>query len=182
MANPIRVVRLEEPDREQFLAAHSDPALRETLMPVPVSSEERSNAFERALRGDQSGSRHLVFGVKAESSRHLLGIVSYVLGDQREAMIAGFIASVEERGKGLGTQAAAAVLDFAFLKLRMHRVAGSHLETNPAPGAVMRKIGMIREGRCREQYFVDGAWVDVINYSILESEWEQIRMSVLAPL
>jgi GNAT superfamily N-acetyltransferase len=85
-----------------------------------------------------------------------------------------FIAA-EHRRKGYATEAMNWVMDWAFLHARMHRVA---LETNGAnegANALYRGLGFVEEGRLREAHYFGGKWLDIIQFSMLESEWKALR-------
>ena len=76
-----------------------------------------------------------------------------------------------EWGKGIATESAGCLLDFAFMELKAHRVvAFSHAE-NIASLRVMRKLGMQQEGLLRETRLWQGQWSDEVVYSILDREW-----------
>jgi len=74
-------------------------------------------------------------------------------------------------GKGIATEAARRVLEFAFAELHVHRVvAFSHVQ-NAASLRVMEKLGMRRDGCLRETRPWQDGWADEAVFSILEREW-----------
>jgi len=75
-------------------------------------------------------------------------------------------------GKGYGTEAAHAVLQYGFEVLRLNRVHSKHFSNNPASGRIMQKIGMKHEGCQRQQFKKWGTFVDFELYGILRSEYE----------
>lgn len=75
-----------------------------------------------------------------------------------------------EWGKGIATEAARAVLAYAFDVLALHRVDAHHYVENPASGAVMRGLGMQYEGRLRQVVWRDGVPRDLELYAILRSD------------
>ncbi len=77
--------------------------------------------------------------------------------------------------QGHATEAVQAVLAHAFKALGLNKVYAQHLAFNPASGRVMQKNGMVREGMQREHYFKGGKFVDVVEYSILKSEYDRRR-------
>ena len=83
-------------------------------------------------------------------------------------------------GQGLATEAAGAVLDFAFTTLQLNRVQASHVPRNPASGRVMEKLGMQREGLHRERYRKGDMFEDVVEYAILRRDWAARRRSPVA--
>lgn len=74
-------------------------------------------------------------------------------------------------GRGLGTDAVNAIVDFAFGELRMERVWLDTDAANERAQAVYAKAGFTVEGRLRHAWFQDGAWLDDIRMAILREEW-----------
>ena len=75
------------------------------------------------------------------------------------------------QGKGVGRAVTRAVLTFAFRELNLHRVGCDVLATNKRAIHTWESVGFKLEGRIRDAQFRDGAYVDVLNMSMLESEW-----------
>lgn len=77
-------------------------------------------------------------------------------------------------GRGLATEAASAVLDHAFVALDLHKVFAAVVEANAGSVRVLEKLGMLPEGRLREQVRIrDGTVADILNYGVLREEWER---------
>jgi RimJ/RimL family protein N-acetyltransferase len=73
-------------------------------------------------------------------------------------------------GQGLATEASRAVLAYGFSALGLHRIDAHHFVENPASGAVMRKLGMLHEGRLRATVWRDGVPRDLELYAILATD------------
>jgi len=101
--------------------------------------------------------------------------------DERQAEM-GITISPAHQGKGYATEAQRAVLDFLFLKLGKHRVAGSADPRNAASIALMKRLGMRLEAHHVESFWMDGAWADDVVYAVLEREWKSIRTLDSDPL
>lgn len=71
-------------------------------------------------------------------------------------------------GKGLGTEAAKLVLDFAFRTLHLHRIGLRVLAYNTRAIRSYEKCGFVVEGREREAGLVDGVWHDDVIMGILD--------------
>lgn len=86
---------------------------------------------------------------------------------------AGFGYSVdrEREGRGYATEAARAVIDFAFGTLNLHRIETSYQPHNVASGRVLRKLGFVVEGYSRDRLFINGAWRDGILVALINEEW-----------
>jgi RimJ/RimL family protein N-acetyltransferase len=73
-------------------------------------------------------------------------------------------------GRGYATEAATAVLAYAFDALALNRIYAHHMVRNPASGAVLRKIGMRREGILRQRVRKWGVFEDVALWAILRAD------------
>lgn len=74
-------------------------------------------------------------------------------------------------GKGYATEAARAMLRFGFEKLEMHRIQANCVAQNTASARVLEKIGMVREGRLRQNVWMKQRWWDTLLYAVLVQEW-----------
>jgi len=83
----------------------------------------------------------------------------------------GYWTASRFRNQGFCTEAARAVLAFAFGVLKLQRVYATHFPRNPASGRVMRKLGMKREGRLRRHALRRGRYEDLETYGILAAEF-----------
>jgi len=92
----------------------------------------------------------------------------------------GYWIAVDEWGRGFGTEAARAVVDFGFESLGLHRIWASHFERNAASGRIMEKLGMTREATLREHVRKWGVFENLVIRGILRSEWERARGGVPA--
>ncbi len=100
----------------------------------------------------------------------VIGLLSLVRRAHTKAEL-GYALDVRERGRGYATEAASALVGYAFGTLGLHRIeaiTGSH---NPASYRVMERLGMRREAWLREAEFRDGEWRDVLIYGLLARDW-----------
>ncbi|EDL66428.1 acetyltransferase, GNAT family protein [Bacillus sp. SG-1] len=70
-------------------------------------------------------------------------------------------------GKGYATEAAHAILEFAFKEKNYHKVFARHFGSNPASGRVLRKIGMENEGELKEHVLKEGRFEDLVYYGVI---------------
>lgn len=73
-------------------------------------------------------------------------------------------------GKGYCTEAAGALIDYAFRTLELNRIYAYHLTRNPASGRVMQKLGMVHEGGLRQHVLKWDAFEDLEVYGLLRDE------------
>ncbi|MBC5637136.1 MULTISPECIES: GNAT family N-acetyltransferase [Ornithinibacillus] len=70
-------------------------------------------------------------------------------------------------GNGYATEAAEAMIEFAFKEKQLHKVFARFFSTNPASGRVMEKIGMEKEGMLKEHVRKENRYVDLVYYGII---------------
>jgi RimJ/RimL family protein N-acetyltransferase len=83
----------------------------------------------------------------------------------------GFILVPEHQGKGFATEAAGALLDWAFTSAGLHRVIGRAEARNTASVRVLEKLGMRLEASFVENEWVKGEWQSEVVYAVLDREW-----------
>ena len=66
---------------------------------------------------------------------------------------------------------AAALIDYGFSALGLHKITAVHFARNPASGRVMQKIGMRQEGIQRQHVCKNGVFEDEVVYGLLADEW-----------
>jgi ribosomal-protein-alanine N-acetyltransferase len=69
------------------------------------------------------------------------------------------------------TAALPLVLDFAFDRLRLHRVEAACLPTNVPSRALLKHTGFTEEGYARNYLLIDGKWQDHVLFAILREDW-----------
>jgi RimJ/RimL family protein N-acetyltransferase len=78
-------------------------------------------------------------------------------------------------GHGVATEAAAALLRWAFDTLDLNRVQAEVDTRNPASARVLEKLGFVREGTLREDCVVDGVVSDSWVFGLLRRDWDRVR-------
>jgi RimJ/RimL family protein N-acetyltransferase len=87
----------------------------------------------------------------------------------------GFVFNPDYQGKGLATEAVAAMLGLAFGGLGWHRVIGCCDARNLGSVRLMERLGMRREAHFAHSVMVKGEWADELVYAILGHEWASRR-------
>jgi ribosomal-protein-alanine N-acetyltransferase len=78
-------------------------------------------------------------------------------------------------GQGFATEAASALLHWAFARLDLNRVQAEADTRNIASARVLEKLRFVREGTLREDCIVDGEISDSWVYGLLRRDWEQAQ-------
>jgi RimJ/RimL family protein N-acetyltransferase len=77
--------------------------------------------------------------------------------------------------KGYGGEMINWALDWSFRRANLHRVELGTWSCNHNAIKLYRSLGFVEEGRAREALILDRKFVDIINFSMLEGEWEKLR-------
>lgn len=166
----LRELRLS--DFEALCAIESDPALFR-YEPGPYTPEQTRSRLETTIEwaGDLPRKRYK-FGITVKPDDRVIGRISLseISTESREWEI-GWTVARQEWGKGYASEAAKAVLHFAFTGLKVHRVIAFCHAENAASTRVMEKLGMRREAYLRETRWLNGQWYDELLYAILDKEY-----------
>lgn len=114
---------------------------------------EEQRSYEFAITDKENGE---LYGAIALSHNHHYnnGEIAYWIGE-------------EFWGNGFATEAAGALIYFAFEVKRLHKVFARYFASNPASGKVMEKLGMKKEGVLLDHIRKDDRYEDLLHYGIL---------------
>jgi RimJ/RimL family protein N-acetyltransferase len=84
----------------------------------------------------------------------------------------GYCLGAAAWGHGYATEAARALLQWAFDTLDLNRVQAETDTRNTASARVLEKLWFVREGTLREDCVVNGDVSDSWVYGLLRREWE----------
>lgn len=114
----------------------------------------------------------VTFAIVRRGDGALLGAIGLRLNASEQHAEMGYWLGLPYWSQGYGTEAAAAIVRYAFIDLDLHRVHANHYARNPASGRIMQKIGMQHEGRLRQHARHWGHFEDVELYGLLRHEWQ----------
>ncbi|MEA3318514.1 MAG: GNAT family protein [Bacillota bacterium] len=167
----LRPLKLQDADRVEELA--SDYELAKTTLnvphPYPVGSAED---FIRSMwAAEEKGL--VVFAIVEKESDSLIGIINIkqTLSYQRGEL--GYWIGRPYWGKGYGTEAARATVEYGFDVLGLNKVFAGAFTENPGSWRIMEKVGMKHEGTWRQHAMRDGRFVDLAYYGLLREEFER---------
>jgi ribosomal-protein-alanine N-acetyltransferase len=171
-----RRITLREPrtgDATALFSLLSTEEVSRFISPPPSSVEgfERYVAWSQRQRAE---GQYVCFAIVPRGSDMPIGLV-YVraLGPGFGTADWGFAIGSEFWGKGLFTEAAELVLDFAFDVLGTHRLEARAAVCNARGNGAMRKLGAEREGVLRHAFYRDGDYLDQVLWSILAEDWRR---------
>lgn len=176
----LRAFRLEDAAEVQRLAG--DRAIAATTLHVSHPYEDgMAEEWIARHEADFADGKGVTFAITGKADGSLVGAMSLmgVAGGHQAEL--GYWIGLEYWGKGFCTEAAAAVLRYAFAELGLARVHAAHFARNPASGRVMQKLGMQLEGRRRQHVKKWGKYDDSVIYGILREEWLKAGNELSSP-
>jgi RimJ/RimL family protein N-acetyltransferase len=154
--------------RVQQLAG--DRAIAATTMniphPYPDGAAEEWIATHRETFDSGKGAN---FAVTLRSTGELIGGCGLVIREIHKRAELGYYIGKQYWGNGYATEAAKAVIQYAFSR-GIHRVFAEHYHTNPASGRVLQKAGMKHEGTLRQHMIKWDQPMDCEVYGILAND------------
>jgi [ribosomal protein S5]-alanine N-acetyltransferase len=115
------------------------------------------------------------FAIVLHESGGLIGAIGLVISVVHSRAEMGYWIGKPFWGRGYCTEAAKAVIDYGFAKLKLHRIYAFHFSRNPASGRVLQKVGMRMEGHLRQHVLKWGAFEDLEHYGILKQDQRGVQ-------
>lgn len=149
-----------------------EPVTRGMLWSPHESIRDSADSVEKALRRYEEGKCYR-WAVAASEDDRVIGVVELLRFDEKESSCSfAYMLGDDYWGKGYGTEALGAAFGFAFGKMGIEVIRADHFSTNPASGAVMRKLGMRYTGREPGAYEKNGQRIDAMCYEIRKEEFQ----------
>lgn len=166
--------KLRPGDAEDMFEYASDPEVARDVTWEAHASVESSRAFIDFVVRKYAEKKVSEWGVVLREGGKLIGTCGFVYWrpDHGRAEI-GYALSRKYWGRGLMTEAVAAVMAFAFDKMKVHRLEARCIDSNAGSEKVMIKSGMKYEGTMRDCVFEKGRFKTLKMYSILEGEYRK---------
>ena len=159
-------------DADALFALHSDAHVLRYWDSPPWNDRSRAERFIAACRQiaeEGSGARLAMDRGPGEPFLGWCGVTRYN-PDYRSASL-GYCLDEPAWGHGYATEAAGALLQWAFDTLDLNRVQAETDTRNGASARVLEKLGFVREGTLREDCVVNGDVSDSWVYGLLRREW-----------
>jgi len=177
-----RLIRLRHHRPENLPAVrrwYTDPELAKLTryQTRPMSNDEIESFFRNRLLSTEA----LAYAIHERETDRLIGLTTFSALDPDNAS-ALFHITIGERdawGRGYGTDAAELMLEHAFARLGLHRVALSVFGFNERAIRSYEKAGFRAEGRLREAIWRDGRYWDEVQMGALRDEWLAEREGVV---
>jgi len=158
------------PDVKQLAG---DRAIASTTLLIP-------HPYEEGIAEDWIGTHHqkyekgegVIYAITLLDQEVLIGSIGLGINMEFARAELGYWIGKPFWGDGYATEAAGAVLAYAFDTLNLNRIYATYLVRNPASGRVLQKNGMKFEGCLRQHVKKWGVFEDMNLFSILRAEFD----------
>ncbi len=141
--------------------------------PPPFYTEafwvERLATYRRDREADRAYRFH-VFERPSDRVIGTLGLSNVVRGCFHSAHF-GFAICGSREGEGVMREACGLVIEHAFEHLHLHRLEANHRPENIRSAALLRRLGFVPTGYCRDYLLIAGDWVDHVNTQLINARW-----------
>ena len=146
-----------------------------------ATPEESLGNLETALAENSRLDREkFFFAIVDRRTGEYIGEIGYtvtVRTPQGSIAGLGYFIKPQFWGKGITTEAARAVLRYAFEEGGVVKMECGCIRDNGASQAVMIKLGMMKEADLRKHVWHDGALRDRVEYGMLREDWECLNIA-----
>jgi RimJ/RimL family protein N-acetyltransferase len=167
----IEVVAFRRRDLPAIVKWRNDPAVNRYLRPAYRTLPEVEDWYEHYF-GAQ-GNR--LFAVLTDGTLVGYCTIEAIERENNKCELGIVIGEERYRRRGIGTAAIRQLLRMAFAELGMHRVEAVIHGDNVASVTCFSRLGFRLDARLRDARCRDGTYVDLLVYSLLDSEWPEDR-------
>ena len=166
---------VEEQDVPFLQRAYTNPEIRYPLG-TPLKSQDELEAWT----DDGDTDRFLVClddeeadpGQPNSDDTRPIGVVTVEDASWRRPELVYWLVP-EVHGEGYGAEAVSLVVDYVFRTYDHPAVGAAAYAFNEASRGLLESLGFSEEGRTRRDRFVDGEYVDTVQYGLLREEWRE---------
>jgi RimJ/RimL family protein N-acetyltransferase len=171
----VRLRELVASDAVSLQALLTTPAVTRAINAPPATVD----AFERfvaAMRSARERGEGVCFGIVPAAAAAAVGLIQIrPLEPTFKTAEWGFVLGAPYWGTGLFVDAAHVVLDFAFDVVGVERLEARAALINGRGNGVLRKLGATQEVVLRRAVHLDGMAMDQALWSLLDSDWRELR-------
>lgn len=135
-------------------------------LPYPYTLEDALSWISKHL-DNYNADKIYEFAITDKETGELFGAIALSNNQQSNNGELAYWIGEQFWGNGYATEAAQAILQFAFEEKHFHKVFARYFILNQASGRVMQKIGMSKEGILVDHVRKENRYVDLVYYGMI---------------
>jgi ribosomal-protein-alanine N-acetyltransferase len=174
--NRLKLRKIRPADISSLLNYCNNKKISDQIINIPYPYLEDDAVFRMnfVLQGFKNKERY-VFAISFKDSEQLIGEIGLHLDKSNNNAQFGYWIAEPFWGKGIATEALAAILKFGFETLHLNKIYATHYPENPSSGKIMLNNKMIKEAEMKEHYKINEAYKDVIQYRLTRKEYQELN-------
>lgn len=153
----------------------SDPEIMTYLEDIQTHSieESKKNLLFSIEESKKEERKCYFFAMIEKESHHHVGSIGFTIFEKNETggnCEIGYFLLKEFWHMGYTTEAAQAVIDFAFDTLNMHKIIAGCIAENVRSERIMKKLGMVKEGHLKQHVLHKNIWKDRVEYALFKNK------------
>ena len=177
----LRLRPFEDADADDLFALQSNAHVLRYWDSPPWTERAAAEKFVNRCREMENDGTGVRLAVDRLSDGAFIGWCTLPWNPDFRSATLGYCFSDAAWGRGYATEAARALLRWAFDTLDLNRVQAETDTRNAASARVLEKLGFLREGTLREDCVVNGEVSDSWVYGLLRREWRPSQEGVILP-
>jgi ribosomal-protein-alanine N-acetyltransferase len=172
----LKLRRMQLSDLPSLMKYVNNPKISDQIFNIPYPYQEEDAVFRMnfVLQGFKNRERY-VFAITYKDQDELIGEIGLHLDKANNHGQFGYWLGEPFWGKGIVSEALAAILKFGFTQLELNKIYATHYPDNPASGKVMIANHMIKEAELKEHYKIEGTYRSVNQYRLTRQEYEGLQ-------
>lgn len=164
----LRLRRITGEDTPDLFIIRSDREnMRFLARPLITSLDEARKLLETIDTGLRNN-EHISWGITLKADDRVVGTIGYyrIKPEHYRAEI-GYALHRDFQGRGVMSEALAAVLDYGFRQMKLHSIEAVTDPRNEASQKLLKRHEFVKEAHFRENFYFDGEFLDSVHFSLL---------------
>lgn len=170
----LNLVEITLNDLSDIHAIHSVPEVDEfNTLGIPKNLDETKSVIQPDIDDQKESNRsRYCWKIHFKENNEFIGLAGMFLSNNRFKMCEFYYKFYPKYwGNGFATETAKALINFGFIKHKLHRIEAGVETKNIASVHVLEKSGMTCEGIRRKILPIRGEWKDNFHYAIIDEDF-----------
>jgi ribosomal-protein-alanine N-acetyltransferase len=164
---------IQQSDAEAVFRIRGDYQVTRYNTGMAYTQIDQARALIDNIRQAYHNESEIRWGITLKGNDTVIGMVGYNYWSRKDSRASvGYDLARAYWGRGIMTEALCEVVRFGFKRMALNRIEADADARNIGSHRVLEKVGFKREGVLREQFYEEGAFHDLVLFSLLRKEWE----------